>query len=217
MVQAGTALPPTAIPAHLLDELRPVDRSAGDQRLSGSGHERARLIHHTNLMSRTNDNREASGSRPTRAWLPGRGGGRGGANDEDHWSVFSTERREIATSSSPTHLRRLHSPWRFAHARADDGSNSDYATGLRRPHPVLCGAPLDQDRPSREVPTARASTVSGGRGRVRSPRRLRPRQPHRCHLQRPQQQERRKISLKFNTVPVRGPAPSHRRQATLRL
>jgi len=87
-----------------------------------------------------------------------------------------------------------------------------YATGGGAPIPVLCGG-LSIRPVLKGGPTARASTVSGAAeggfglldvydhgNRIDS------------HLQRPQQQERRKILAQV-TVPVRGPAPSNRRQA----
>jgi phosphodiesterase/alkaline phosphatase D-like protein len=64
---------------------------------------------------------------------------------EDHWSLFSTERRELADfikQNSITGLCIVHGD---AHMlAADDGSNADYATGGGAPIPVIAAAPLDQ-------------------------------------------------------------------------
>ncbi len=88
------------------------------------------LIHLTNLVasasSRTNRNRP----------LP----------DEDHWGLFSTERREIADFIKANRIRGLCILHGDSHMlAADDGSNSDYATGGGRPIPVMCAGPLDQE------------------------------------------------------------------------
>jgi phosphodiesterase/alkaline phosphatase D-like protein len=67
---------------------------------------------------------------------------------EDHWSVFSRERREIADFVKANHIRGLCILHGDSHMlAADDGSHSDYATGGGAPLPVMCAAPLDQ-RPS---------------------------------------------------------------------
>jgi alkaline phosphatase D len=100
------------------------------------------FIHHTNLVRQaTNEN---AGSRTN----GGRGfRGRGTRNnDEDHWSVFSTERQEIADFIKSNHIHGVCILHGDSHMlAADDGSNSDYATGGGVPIPVMCGAPLDQD------------------------------------------------------------------------
>jgi prolyl oligopeptidase len=87
------------------------------------------LFYHTNLPHtslRTNRNR--------------------GPSDEDHWSVYSHERREIADfikSNQISGLCILHGDSHML--AADDGSHSDFATGGGAPLPVMCAAPLDQD------------------------------------------------------------------------
>ena len=87
-------------------------------------------IHHSNLLepsTRTNRNRR-------------------GASDEDHWSVFSTERREIADFIKSNHIQGVCILHGDSHMlAADDGTYSDYATGGGAPLPVLCAAPLDQE------------------------------------------------------------------------
>jgi prolyl oligopeptidase len=66
--------------------------------------------------------------------------------DEDHWGLFSAERREIADFIKANHIRSLCILHGDSHMlAADDGSNSDYATGGGAPIPVMCAAPLDQE------------------------------------------------------------------------
>jgi prolyl oligopeptidase len=116
-------------------------------------------IHHTNLVGRTNiptgrelarnlagRTNEVSGSSTN----SGRGlRGRASApprSDQDHWSVYSTERREIANFIKANHISGVCIIHGDSHMlAADNGSNSDYATGGGAPIPVMCGAPLDQD------------------------------------------------------------------------
>ncbi|HUR46335.1 MAG TPA: prolyl oligopeptidase family serine peptidase, partial [Candidatus Saccharimonadales bacterium] len=103
-------------------------------------------IHHTNTsLFQTNSragrgrgtNDEASLSRTNRARPPA---------DEDHWSAYSTERREIANFIKSNHISGVCILHGDSHMlAADDGSNSDYATGGGAPIPVMCAAPLDQD------------------------------------------------------------------------
>jgi prolyl oligopeptidase len=65
---------------------------------------------------------------------------------EDYWSVFSTERREIADFITEHNIRGLCILHGDSHMlAADDGSHSDYATGGGAPIPVMCAAPLDQN------------------------------------------------------------------------
>jgi prolyl oligopeptidase len=65
---------------------------------------------------------------------------------EDWWSVFSTERREIADFIKQNHIRGVCILHGDSHMlAADDGSHSDYATGGGAPLPVMCAAPLDQE------------------------------------------------------------------------
>ncbi len=118
------------------------------------------FIHHTNLVGRTN------------AQAGGRGFGQGGAGgtnevsgsrtnssrgqrgrvaqpprtDDDHWSVFTTERREMADFIKENGIKGVCIIHGDSHMlAADDGSNSDYATGGGAPIPVMCGGPLDQN------------------------------------------------------------------------
>src|SRR5687768_5830798 len=64
---------------------------------------------------------------------------------EDHWSLYSFERREIADfvkENAITGLCIIHGD---AHMlAADNGSNADYATDGGAPIPVIAAAPLDQ-------------------------------------------------------------------------
>jgi prolyl oligopeptidase len=89
------------------------------------------FIHHTNKAIM----RERRSGRPPT--YPG---------DEDHWSVFSTERREIADFIKSNHIQGVFILHGDAHMlAADDGSHSDYATGGGVPLPVIAAAPLDQN------------------------------------------------------------------------
>jgi phosphodiesterase/alkaline phosphatase D-like protein len=114
-------------------------------------------IHHTqsNLFN-VRTNRNAGG-----------GGGRnpnpnGGGGDEDHWSVFTYERREIADFIKSNHIKGVAIIHGDSHMMAaDDGSNSDYATGGGAPIPVMCGGPLDQN------PSLKGGPYSQGVYRVR--------------------------------------------------
>jgi phosphodiesterase/alkaline phosphatase D-like protein len=118
-------------------------------------------IHHTNLVGRTNiqaargfgrdfggRTNELSGSRTNNARSTRSPDARGAPprTDEDHWSVFATERREISDFIKSHHIQGVCLLHGDSHMiAADDGSNSDYATGGGAPIPVVCGAPLDQD------------------------------------------------------------------------
>ena len=87
-------------------------------------------IHHTdtNLLATTRTNRNRAPS------------------DEDHWSVYATERREIADFIKSNHISGVCILHGDSHMlAADDGTYSDYATGKGAPIPVMCAAPLDQD------------------------------------------------------------------------
>jgi prolyl oligopeptidase PreP (S9A serine peptidase family)/phosphodiesterase/alkaline phosphatase D-like protein len=69
-----------------------------------------------------------------------------GPIDEDHWSVYAAERREIANFIKSNHIQGVCILHGDSHMlAADDGSNADYATGGGAPIPVMCAAPLDQD------------------------------------------------------------------------
>jgi phosphodiesterase/alkaline phosphatase D-like protein len=78
-------------------------------------------------------------------------GGRGfGRNrfpfGEDHWSVFSAERKEIADFIKDHNIRGLAILHGDAHMLgADNGEYSDYATNGGVRIPVMCAAPLEQN------------------------------------------------------------------------
>jgi prolyl oligopeptidase len=98
----------------------------------------------------------------------GRGGtGRGGTNnaagaDEDHWSAYTTERREIANFIKSNHIQGVCILHGDSHMlAADDGSNTDYATGGGAPLPLMCAAPLEQN------PSLKGGPYSQGVYRVR--------------------------------------------------
>jgi prolyl oligopeptidase len=104
---------------------------------------------------------------PTNRDRGGRGGGRNSntnnaGSDEDHWSVFTYERREIADFIKSNHIQGVCILHGDSHMMAaDDGSNSDYATGGGAPIPVMCGGPLDQN------PSLKGGPYSQGVYRVR--------------------------------------------------
>lgn len=63
----------------------------------------------------------------------------------DHWSVFATERREIADFIKANNIKGVCILHGDSHMlAADDGSHGDFATGGGAPIPVMCAAPLDQ-------------------------------------------------------------------------
>jgi alkaline phosphatase D len=63
---------------------------------------------------------------------------------EDSWAGYTTERHELADFIKTNHIRGLCILSGDAHMlAADDGTNSDYATGGGAPIPVLQAAPLD--------------------------------------------------------------------------
>ena len=65
---------------------------------------------------------------------------------DDYWAGFSFERLEIADFIKENAIKGVCILHGDAHMlAADDGSNSDYATGGGAPLPVLAAAPLDQD------------------------------------------------------------------------
>jgi prolyl oligopeptidase len=109
------------------------------------------FIHHTNLVytPRTNVNRGGFGERRT-------------SIDEDHWSVFTHERREIADFIKSNHISGVCILHGDSHMlAADDGTYSDYATGGGMPFPVMGAAPLDRD------PSLKGGPYSQGVYRVR--------------------------------------------------
>ncbi len=86
----------------------------------------------------------------------------GGGGDEDHWSVFTTERREIADFIKANGIRGVCIVHGDSHMlAADDGTHSDYATGKGAPIPVMCAGPLDQN------PSMKGGPYSQGVYRVR--------------------------------------------------
>jgi prolyl oligopeptidase len=103
-------------------------------------------LHHTTLTNSpsTRTNRDGGGRRG--------GGGRGGPprgpgiDDQDHWSMYSTERTELCDFIKANHIQGLAILHGDSHMlAADDGSHSDFATGGGVRIPVMCGAPLDQN------------------------------------------------------------------------
>jgi len=65
--------------------------------------------------------------------------------EEDHWSVFSNERQEIADFIKSNQIRGVCILHGDSHMlAADDGSNADYASSRGAPIPVMCAGPLDQ-------------------------------------------------------------------------
>ena len=86
-------------------------------------------LHHSSLQYTTN--RGAKPSKPA-----------GG----DSWAWYSRERTEIADFIRDNRIRNLILLHGDMHAlAADDGSNSDFATGGGAPIPVFAAAPLDRD------------------------------------------------------------------------
>jgi prolyl oligopeptidase len=66
--------------------------------------------------------------------------------EEDHWSAYTTERRELADFIKANQIRGLCILHGDSHMlAADDGTYSDYATGGGAPLPVMCAAPLDRE------------------------------------------------------------------------
>ncbi|HMC28976.1 MAG TPA: prolyl oligopeptidase family serine peptidase [Verrucomicrobiae bacterium] len=94
----------------------------------GIGTNQFGFFHHTNLTYTPTRRRQRT---PT---------------DEDHWSVYSYERTEIADFIKSNHITGLAILHGDSHMlAADDGSHSDFATGGGAPIPVMCAAPLDQE------------------------------------------------------------------------
>ncbi|MCI0743796.1 MAG: alkaline phosphatase D family protein, partial [Verrucomicrobia subdivision 3 bacterium] len=107
------------------------------------------FVHHTNFPGVAPTNR------------PGRSRRAPGA-DEDHWSAFATERREICDFVVSNDIKGLTILHGDAHMfGADDGSNGDFSTSGGFRVPVLCGGPLDQD------PSIKGGPYSHGVYRVR--------------------------------------------------
>lgn len=84
------------------------------------------------------------------------------AVEEDHWCVFSTERREIADFVKTNQIHGLCILNGDSHMlAADDGSHGDFATQGGAPIPVMCAAPLDQ------TPSIKGGPYSQGIYRVK--------------------------------------------------
>jgi alkaline phosphatase D len=82
--------------------------------------------------------------------------------DQEHWSGYATERREIADFIKSNHISGVAIVHGDSHMlAADDGSNGDFATGGGAPIPVMCGGPLDQN------PSLKGGPYSQGVYRVR--------------------------------------------------
>ena len=110
-------------------------------------------IHHTNLVGITN---------PVVANTSTNRAGPNPGDDEDYWSCFTTERREIADFIKSNHISGVCILHGDSHMlAADDGTYSDYATGGGAPLPVMCAAPLDQN------PSLKGGPYSQGVYRVR--------------------------------------------------
>jgi len=119
----------------------------------------------TNALAGTQGNRNGGNRRQGAGRQQQRGGNnnpQGGGGDEDHWSVFSTERREIADFIKSNHIEGVCVLHGDSHMlAADDGSHADYATGGGAPLPVMCAGPLDQN------PSLKGGPYSQGVYRVR--------------------------------------------------
>ncbi len=177
------------------------------------------LIYHTNLVGRTNaqtgrggfgrnatrGTNDVSGSRTNgNRGGRGRGGARAARSDDDHWSVYATERREMADFIKANRIGGVCIIHGDSHMlAADDGSNADYATGGGAPIPVMCGGPLDQNPSLKGGPYShgvyRMKTGEGGFGLMRVDDR-----GDRIDVTYSGRNNRNeeKVSLKFN-VPVR--------------
>jgi alkaline phosphatase D len=117
------------------------------------------FIHHTNLVAanllvdRSSSTNSSSTNRARRNAPP---------LDEDHWSMFATERREIADFVKSNHISGVCILHGDSHMlAADDGRYGNYATGGGVTFPVMCAAPLDQD------PSIKGGPYSEGVYRVR--------------------------------------------------
>ncbi len=83
-------------------------------------------------------------------------------NDRDDWSAYATERREIADFIKANRISGFMIVHGDSHMlAADDGTDSDYATGGGVPIPVICAGPLDQN------PSIKGGPYSQGVYRVR--------------------------------------------------
>lgn len=100
-------------------------------------------IHHTQLTAeraRSSSTNSSSTNRTGRRRDPGP------ALDEDHWSVYATERREICDFIQTNQISGVCILHGDSHMlAADDGRNANFATTGSLTLPVIGAAPLDQD------------------------------------------------------------------------
>jgi phosphodiesterase/alkaline phosphatase D-like protein len=116
----------------------------------------------TAAASGTNATARAGQGRQGRGQRGGNNNAQGGGGDEDHWSAFSFERREIADfikSNNISGVCILHGDSHMM--AADNGTHADYATGGGAPIPVMGAGPLDQN------PSLKGGPYSQGVYRVR--------------------------------------------------
>lgn len=100
-------------------------------------------IHHTQLTAERTRNASTNSASTNRA---GRRRDTGPALDEDHWSVYATERREICDFIQTNQISGVCILHGDSHMlAADDGRNGNFATSGALNIPVMCAAPLDQD------------------------------------------------------------------------
>ncbi|HYV30874.1 MAG TPA: alkaline phosphatase D family protein, partial [Candidatus Binatia bacterium] len=117
------------------------------------------FFHHTNLVVA---NRLVDSASSTNASSTNRSRRSPPPLDEDHWSMYATERREIADFIKSNHIAGVCILHGDSHMlAADDGRHGDYASGGGAPLPVMCAAPLDQD------PSIKGGPYSQGIYRVR--------------------------------------------------
>jgi alkaline phosphatase D len=123
-------------------------------------------FHHTNLVEEPLVATNQLSNTSTNSGGRGRGRGAGFGADEDHWSMFATERREIADFIKTNRISGVIILHGDSHMlAADDGSNGDFATGGGAPIPVLCAAPLDQEASMKGGPYSQGVyKVSKGEG-----------------------------------------------------
>jgi prolyl oligopeptidase len=116
----------------------------------------------TNAVANARGNRGNRDGRQRNAQRGGNNNPQGGGGEEDHWSAFTTERREIADFIKSNHISGVCILHGDSHMlAADNGTNADYATGRGAPIPVMCAGPLDQN------PSLKGGPYSQGVYRVR--------------------------------------------------
>ena len=85
------------------------------------------------------------------------------ASGEDHWALYTSERREIADFIKSNAIREVIILHGDSHMlAADDGRNGDYATDGGAPMRVMCAGPLDQ------TPSIKGGPYSQGVYKVRA-------------------------------------------------